>query len=412
MAAAVAGAPVTATREGGSVPAAALSRCAAVDVQAFAADHWSRAPLLSRAKELPQPFDDLLSPADVDELVADRALRSPFFRTVRDGAGLPSPTRTVTAGSRRIGDLVDAEALAAQYADGATLVLQSLHRMHPPVARFCRELAAELGHPTQCNAYLTPGGRHQGFDFHHDTHDVFVLQVGGRKRWIVHEPVVRLPLPTQARSGADLVPEGAEPLLDVELEPGDALYLPRGYVHAAVSTDVDSVHLTVGVLSTTWYDVLTDVVTLAEDQEAFREALPLQPASSLGAQLPDLLRRAAAWLESLPVEQVEQVVSRRLVRSAPPEPLTLLATAAAIRSLSPASVVRPRQGLDVCVQIDGGAVVVAVPGRTLTLPGFTEPAVRRLLVGSCTPDDLPGLDEEGALVLVRRMLREGIVLPT
>ena len=81
-------------------------------------------------------------------------------------------------------------------------MLQSLHRMHPPVVRFCRELATELGHQTQCNAYVTPGGNAQGFDFHHDTHDVFVLQVSGRKRWIVHEPVLELPLPSQPRAGA------------------------------------------------------------------------------------------------------------------------------------------------------------------------------------------------------------------
>ena len=392
-------------------PVSALARCAAVDAATFAAEHWSRTPLLSRAKELPRPFDDLLSTADVDELVADRALRTPFFRTVREGGGLPVPTRTVTAGSRRIGDLVDPEALAAQYADGATLVLQSVHRMHPPVARFCRELAAELGHPTQCNAYLTPGGEHQGFDFHHDTHDVFVLQVSGRKRWIVHEPVLRLPLPSQAQSGPHLVPEGAEPLLDVELEPGDALYLPRGYVHAAVTTDVDSVHLTVGVLSTTWYDVLADVARLAGEQEEFRQALPVQPAESLPAALPEFLRRAASWLESLTPEQVAEAVSPRLVRAAPVEPVQLLATAAAVRALEPSTAVRPRAGLGVTVSVDGGSAVLRAGGRTLTMPAFTEPALRRLLAGPCTPGELPDLDEESALVLVRRLLREGIVLP-
>lgn len=392
-------------------PASALSRCAAVDAAAFATDHWSRTPLLSRAKELPLPFDDLLSPADVDELVADRALRTPFFRTVREGGGLPVPTRTVTAGSRRIGDLVDAEALAAQYADGATLVLQSVHRMHPPVARFCRELAAELGHPTQCNAYLTPGGEHQGFDFHHDTHDVFVLQVSGRKRWIVHEPVLPLPLPHQARSGPQLVPDGADPLLDVELEPGDSLYLPRGYVHAAVTTDVDSVHLTVGVLSTTWYDVLTDVARLAGEQEAFRDALPVQPAAALAEQLPDFLRRAASWLEALPAEEAAAAVAGRLARSVPPEPVTLLATAAAVRSLDGTTVVRPRAGLEPSLRTDGSSVVLSTGSRTITLPVFTEPAVRRLLDGECAVAELPGLDAESALVLVRRMLREGIVLP-
>ena len=391
----------------------ALARCTSVDAATFAAEHWSATPLLSRAKQLPSTFDDLLSVADVDELVADRALRTPFFRTVREGGSLPVPVRTVTAGARRIGDLVDGDALSTQHADGATLVLQSVHRMHPPVARFCRALAAELGHATQCNAYITPAGEHQGFDFHHDTHDVFVLQVSGRKRWIVHEPVVRLPLSSQPQAGAHLVPEGAEPLLDVELEAGDALYLPRGYVHAALTTDEHSVHLTVGVLSTTWHDVLTDVLALAGREESFRDALPVQPADGLADSVPDLLRRAAAWLEQLPAAEVEDVVRRRLARAVPVEPVPLLATAAALRSLDASTPLRPRQGLAADVRTEGEHLVVAVPGKTVTLPAFAEPAVRRLLDGPCTPGDLllGGLDEAGALVLARRLLREGAVLP-
>lgn len=389
----------------------ALSRCTSVSPAAFAAEHWSRVPLLSRARSLPQPFDDLLSAADVDELVADRALRTPFFRTVREGDGLPAPVRGINAGGRRLADAVDPEALAAQYAQGATLVLNAVHRMHPPVARFCRDLAAELGHPTQCNAYLTPGGQHQGFDFHHDTHDVFVLQVSGRKRWIVHAPVLPLPLSTQASAGAHLVPDGAEPLLDVELEAGDALYLPRGHVHAALTTDVDSVHLTVGVLSTTWYDVLSDVLTLAGEELAFREALPVQPAGQVEQLLPGFLRQAAAWLESLPAAAVASAVAPRLARSLPTEPVRLLATAAAVRELSAASRVRPRAGLPVSLRVDGESAVLTAPGRTITLPAFTAPALRRLLAEPVTPADLPGLDEESALVLCRRMLREGVVLP-
>ena len=391
----------------------ALARCTSVPVEAFAAEHWSRTPLLSRAKELPSPFDDLLSVQDVDELVADRALRTPFFRTVSEGGGLPVPVRTVTAGARRIGDLVDGDELAAQHADGATLVLQSVHRMHPPVARFCRELAAELGHATQCNAYITPAGEHQGFDFHHDTHDVFVLQVSGRKRWIVHEPVVMLPLSSQPQAGAHLVREGAEPLLDVELEAGDALYLPRGYVHAALTTDEHSVHLTVGVLSTTWYDVLSDALTLAGREEQFRDALPVQPLDTLGQALPGLLRRAAAWLERLPPAELEAVVTRRLARAVPVEPLPLLATAAAVRALDMTTPLRPRRGLPVDLRVDEDHLVLVLPAQTVTLPAFTEPAVRRLLTGPATPADLlvGGLDQPGALVLARRLLREGVVLP-
>ena len=389
----------------------ALERAVCVDAATFAAEHWSRTPVLSRAKQLPATFEDLLSPDDVDELLADRALRTPFFRTVSEGGGLPTPVRSVTAGARRIGDLVDGDALAAQYADGATLVLQSVHRLHPPVARFCRELAAELGHATQCNAYITPGGEHQGFDYHHDTHDVFVLQVSGRKRWIVYEPVVRLPLASQPQAGAHLVPDGVEPLLDVELEAGDALYLPRGYVHAALTTDASSVHLTVGVLSTTWYDVLTDAVSLAGADEAFRDALPVQPLDTLSVG--DFLRRAAAWLEQLPAADVEAVVARRLHRAVPVEPMRLLAHDAALRGLTSSTVLRPRRGVGGAVRVDGDAVVLTLPGRTVTLPALAEPALRRLLSGPCTPGDLQlaGLDEPGALVLARRLLREGAVVP-
>jgi hypothetical protein len=267
-------------------------------------------------------------------------------------------------------------------------VLQSVHRLHPPVARFCRALAAELGHATQCNAYITPGGEHQGFDFHHDTHDVFVLQVSGRKRWIVHEPVVRLPLSSQPQAGRAPRAGGRAPLLDVELEAGDALYLPRGYVHAALTTDEHSVHLTVGVLSTTWHDVLTDVVTLAGREEQFRDALPLQPAAGLAEALPDLLRRAAGWLEALPPADLEAVVARRLARAVPVEPQPLLAVAAAVRDLGPATPLRPRQGLAVDVAVVDDRLVLGLPGATVDLPAFTEPAVRRLLERPCTPADL------------------------
>ncbi len=382
-----------------------------MDATEFATTYWSALPLLTRAADLPAGFTDLLGVDDVDELIADRALRTPFFRTVREGGGLPVPLRTVTAGNRRIGDLVDGDALRAQYAEGATLVLQSVHRMHPPVARFCRELAAELGHATQCNAYVTPAGDAQGFDFHHDTHDVFVLQVSGRKRWIVHEPVVRLPLPSQPEAGAHLVPDGAEPLLDVELGAGDCLYLPRGYVHAALTTDEHSVHLTIGVLSTTWYDVLGDAVTLAAQDPSFRAALPVAPASALD-DVPDFVQRAAAWLAALPADRVRELLARRLDRAVPPEPVGLLAVAAALAALSPTTCVRPRRGTGAVVSTAGDRVALRLPGKVVELPASTSAAVARALAGSCAVADLAvgGLDGADAVVLARRLLREGVLV--
>jgi hypothetical protein len=396
------------------VPVGALARCTGLPRAEFAARHWSRTPLLRRAADLPRGFTDLLSADDVDELVADRALREPFFRVVKDAVGVAGTTRAVTAGSRRITDVVDADRVAREHLAGATLVLNALHRTHPPVVRFCRELAGELGHQVQCNAYVTPAGDAQGFAFHHDTHDVFVLQVSGRKHWLVHAPVVELPLPSQPRAGNELVAEGAVPLLDVVLEAGDCLYLPRGYVHAAATTDEHSVHLTIGVLSTTWFDLLQDLVALAADDVSFRDALPVDPARALD-ELPGFLHRVAGWVEQLPEEQVRERVARRLARAVSAEPVRMLAQAEAAHRLDPGTVVRPRRGLD--RRLDpGDPVRLRLPGREITLPAVAGPALDLLLTGGPTTAAAIaaaglGLDVDDALVLVRRMLREGVLVP-
>ena len=68
----------------------------------------------------------------------------------------------------------------------------------------------------------------QGFAPHFDDIDAFVLQVEGRKRWRLHPPADSagaLPRFSSADFGAADV---AAPFLDVVLQPGDLLYMPRG----------------------------------------------------------------------------------------------------------------------------------------------------------------------------------------
>ncbi len=145
--------------------------------------------------------------------------------------------------------MADASAVFAHFDQGATIVLQGMHRYWSPVAIFARSLEASLGHPVQVNAYITPPGS-QGFDAHKDDHDVFVLQSHGSKRWWVHER-------------HDLPPTRA-PLVEVELEPGDSLYIPKNFPHAAATQASASVHLTVGILSIGTRDVLEAAVSLLQ----------------------------------------------------------------------------------------------------------------------------------------------------
>src|SRR5205085_7623916 len=131
--------------------------------QVFAEENWGRAPRLSRAADLPADFDDLFDARAVDELVSERGLRTPFVRMAKDGAVRPAAsfTRGGGAGATIADQAADDKVLSA-LADGSTLVLQGLHRTWPPLVAFGTQLADELGHPVQINAYITPP-QNQGF---------------------------------------------------------------------------------------------------------------------------------------------------------------------------------------------------------------------------------------------------------
>ncbi len=385
-----------------------MRRCTGLDRDTFGREYWSTRPLLTHHAD---GFADLLSAAEIDELIVARGLRSPFFRMVQSGQSLPGHTRSASAGNQRLTDMADPESIRESYAGGATLVLQSLHRIHPALVRFCRDLADELGHATQCNAYVTPPGA-QGFAPHHDTHDVFVLQVDGHKRWNVYEPRLPLPLksqPSQGLTGDEpLVAEGTEPVLTTVLGPGDALYLPRGYIHAAETNDDRSIHLTVGVLAATAYDLLKDVLVLAAEQPEFRRSLPLgSPADQLAPGV-ELVAAAAKWLAELSETQIHEAVRGRVTNVSGAEPLGMLASEQALRLLDKTSQVRPRAGLATSVTPEGDRITLQLPDRELSLPGYVRPALEALLSGPCQVNELD-IPVDDALVLVRRLLREGAV---
>ena len=119
----------------------------------------------------------------------------------------------------------------------------------------------------QANAYYTPRGS-QGLPVHHDTHEVISLQVAGEKRWLVYEPVLELPLKNQRYKSSLGAP--GEPVLDVNLRAGDTMYLPRGWLHQALTSDSDSLHITVGVNVRRWIDEARAELDAQEDDVAYR----------------------------------------------------------------------------------------------------------------------------------------------
>lgn len=380
----------------------ALTRCVG-DVERFAEKVWGRTVDVHGPAS--DGFGDLLSLDDVDRLMSEHGLRTPAFRLVKDGQPLPPSayTRSARIGGQSMTGLADPGRVFAAFDDGATIVLQGLQRYWPPLIRFCRDLELRLGHKCQVNAYVTPPGS-QGFGKHSDTHDVFVLQTFGRKVWQIW------PGPDGAHADAD----GQGPR-EVELEPGVAAYMPTGTMHAARTQHTISGHLTVGVHPTRWRDVLEAALSRALDDPSLDAALPVgshrRPetmTARLSAHIEDLHARLAA----LDAGAVAEEVTERFLTERPTLLRGGLVDRVRLGSLSDDTSVRRRPGSVCDVRTDeAGPLRLLLGDRELSVPRWVEPAMRAVAGWEefAVRDLAPHLDAASRLVLVRRLVREGLL---
>jgi hypothetical protein len=269
---------------------------------------------------------------------------------------------------------------------------------HPPLAAFARHLELELRHPVQVNAYYTPRAA-QGLPVHHDTHDVFVLQVSGEKRWLVYEPVLELPLRSH-RYTAELGEPGPT-VLDVTLTPGDTLYLPRGWLHEALTSETDSLHLTVGVNVITWFDAVKAALDEAGNELALRHSIDDGRTDDVLEALGDRLGRA----------DVERRRAERLERRSRPALADGFDQLRALRELTADTPVE-RRDVHALLREDGDGLVLRFDGAELRMSARLRDEVEAILAAATqfTAEDLPGpLDQKGRLVLLRRLVREGLL---
>ena len=120
----------------------------------------------------------------------------------------------------------------AEHGDAWTFILNGVQAANDCLRSLHHSLWAALCLDTQINAYLSAPAA-QGLNIHSDPHDVFVLQVEGKKHWHILEG--------EALS-----------MQSFTLSPGDILYMPAGLLHFAESLDMSSLHITIGVRRESW----------------------------------------------------------------------------------------------------------------------------------------------------------------
>lgn len=217
-------------------------------------------------------FASLLPWERLNEILRQHRLDFPRLRLMREGKSLPvNSYLRHTSGARGKQSIPRLQPVkfTDQLRAGATLVLDAVDELHAPL----EELAADLEHVfherIQINSYA---GWHtsRGFDLHWDDHDVFILQVTGRKRWGIYGET--RPHPLSGDTG-NPKPTG-DAIWEATLEDGDFLYIPRGWWHVAQPLDEPTLHLTVGIHKRTGIDLLEWLAGQLRASELFRRDLP------------------------------------------------------------------------------------------------------------------------------------------
>jgi hypothetical protein len=380
-----------------------------VTPEEFFRDYYEKKPLLIEARDRSK-FNPLLSIDAIDRFLATTSPCHPGVFLVDAARDLAPEDYTFQSGAPQ--GLLDLPRVYEHFASGATISISHLHESLPELAALCRAVERRFSGHFQTNIYLSPPNA-QGFKTHFDSHDVFVLQIAGSKLWTLNDTLIELPLHGQGFEPDKHIPGPVT--RELTLRAGDLFYCPRGLFHAARSTDEVSLHITLGLIGKTWADVMAEAVSEAcLASPAFRANLPIGFAeetfdraaarATFGALLDKFAREAS-------LDPVLDRLVEDFVKSRRPDfrgGLTELHGAGEITSMSRA-IAKPH--IVYMLREDGEQLSIFFGSTQITLPSFTAEAVRHALRGEpFTVRELSGqLDEPGKIVLVKRLIKEGLL---
>lgn len=185
---------------------------------------------------------------------------------------------------------------------GASLVADSLESVAPEIHSLTHMLSTQFRGRSGANAYCSFAGV-QAFKSHCDLHEVFAVHCEGEKVWRIYEnraasPVVPLEVP-DAQAIIDQVK--GRVMMEAQMQPGDLLYIPRGYYHDALASSDASLHLSLSVTPHSGRILFRLLEELAMQDPAFRAYLPdgrIEAGAPLRDRLAALAEKTGAMMRT------------------------------------------------------------------------------------------------------------------
>lgn len=260
----------------------------------FFADSFDLAPLHVRGD--PRKFAAVMSWEVLNGLLAMDVWTGQTLQLYADTQRVPPAAYCEHAINRNRQQVLlpDPEKVKALIGRGASLLLNEVESLHAGTLAVAQALQDGLGAKSAANVYGSWQG-HRAFDSHYDRHDVFVLQISGSKVWRIYQGRTEHPI---EHAAFYQVPQAEYDRLkgpiasELEMQPGDLLYLPRGQYHDALASSAASLHVTFCCTRPTGLDLLTGLWEQAVDDALFRAYLPSEP-KALDAHVSELMARLA-----------------------------------------------------------------------------------------------------------------------
>jgi 50S ribosomal protein L16 3-hydroxylase len=265
--------------------------------------HWHKKPLLVR-QALPGVRPPITPPAL-------------FSLAQRDDVESRLVVREGRRWQLRAGPL-SRRALPPRTQAGWTLLVQGLD-LHAEAARDLLGLFRFVPDARLDDLMLSYASDRGGVGPHIDAYDVFLLQVGGRRRWRIGRcarPTLRDDVPLKML-------KSFEAEHDWVLDPGDMLYLPPGWAHEGSAVGADCMTASIGFRSPAAAELAQALLARLSDESAaasprYRDAR--QAAVVSPAEVPSALRafaRAALVRAVQRPDAVERVLGEWLTEPKP-----------------------------------------------------------------------------------------------
>ena len=372
-------------------------------VNEFLRDYYEKKPLLSPDNKC-RNFGDLISLEKLDHLLATSELPPASIDMARSKPPISKANFTFKSGN------IDRGAVVRHYQSGATIIFPQINLAIDELANFCRNLEFELSCKVQTNVYLTPRNS-QGFKTHYDDHDVFIMQIHGKKNWNLYQQAVEKPFRGEPFDSSEH--EAGKLNLNFTMEPGDCLYIPRGYMHDATNVGSEpSLHITVGLLVKKWADLMLEVLSeVALNNSEFRESLPVGFAKKdfdMSNARTDFRKLVETFANEADFDNVFNMFKQEYYRTRKPNLKGALMQSSV--GIETGTSYRLRENFQFAIKSEGEQTVVSCAGGDLKFSVSAEVGLRFILEGNSFDrghfSDLP--NDEGKEI-IEKLIAFGVI---